>query len=203
MRLQSWRAGGCSPSTAIGLLVVSACGTNEPDPADSPKTTGSEPEAGARSSRTRFPASELAAVMAAHYKGLGHMERYEYREAIEAFRDVRKRAPGWIPGSINLAIALLNDSGVKAEEAKKAGSRDRHQQLRRIAGSAGGRAGPRAGQPVCAFLSRHHPPADRQDHLLDAHGHFKRVTEIDPTDAAAWYWLASTVSDPERCGDDV
>ena len=60
--------------------------------------------------------------MAAHYRASGHMERYEYREAIEAFREVRKRAPGWIPGAINLAIATLNDSGVKAEEAKKAGT---------------------------------------------------------------------------------
>ena len=31
---------------------------------------------------------------------------------------------------------------------------------------------------------------------VDAHGHFKRVTEIDPFDAAAWFWRASTVTDP-------
>ena len=38
------------------------------------------------------------------------------------FSEVRRRAPGWIPGAINLAIALLNDEGVKAEAAKKAGA---------------------------------------------------------------------------------
>ncbi len=37
------------------------------------------------------------------------------------FGEVHRRAPGWIPGAINLAIALLNDNGVKAEQAKKAG----------------------------------------------------------------------------------
>ena len=72
-------------------------------------------------SKNEIPGNELAAVMAAHYQGLGDMEQFKYREAGEAFREARKRAPGWIAGSINLAIALLNDSGVKAEEAKKAG----------------------------------------------------------------------------------
>ena len=51
------------------------------------------------------------------------MEQYEYPEAVEAFRNIHSRAPGWIPGAINLAIALLNDSGVKAEKAKKAGGK--------------------------------------------------------------------------------
>ena len=49
------------------------------------------------------------------------MEQYEYAKAVAAFREVHERAPGWTPGSINLAIALLNDTGVKAEEAKKKG----------------------------------------------------------------------------------
>ena len=71
--------------------------------------------------KNEIPPAELDAVMAAHFRGLGQMEQYEYRKAAEAFREVRKRAPGWIPGSINLAIALLNDSGVKAEAAKKSG----------------------------------------------------------------------------------
>jgi hypothetical protein len=49
------------------------------------------------------------------------MEQYEYRKAVDAFREVRERAPGWIPGSINLAIALLNDTGLKIEQAKAQG----------------------------------------------------------------------------------
>ncbi len=47
------------------------------------------------------------------------MEQYEYAEAVKAFRKVRELRPGLDPGSINLAIALLNDTGVKTEAAKK------------------------------------------------------------------------------------
>src|SRR5262249_13569441 len=68
-----------------------------------------------------IPAEQLDAVMRSHLLGLGHMGRYKYRQAADAFREVHERAPGWIPGSINLAIALLNDTGTKAESAKKAG----------------------------------------------------------------------------------
>ena len=39
------------------------------------------------------------------------MERYEYEQAARSFREVHERAPGWIAGSINLAIALLNSTG--------------------------------------------------------------------------------------------
>ena len=99
--------------------------------------------------------------MAAHFEGLGYMEQYEYREAVEAFREVHDRAPGWIPGSINLAIALLNDSGVKAEEAKKAGGDAASEQLRRGPRPPGRRPGARPGQPVRSFLPRHHPRAAR------------------------------------------
>ncbi len=41
------------------------------------------------------------------------MERYEYGQAVESFQEVHERAPGWIAGSINLALALLNDVGAK------------------------------------------------------------------------------------------
>ena len=51
------------------------------------------------------------------------MERYEYRAAAISFREVRKRAPGWIPGSINLAIALLNDSGSESRGGQESGGR--------------------------------------------------------------------------------
>ena len=118
-----------------GLLAAPACQTRE-EPAAAPGPSRSRSIAQAAAARPhrlerRDPAGELDAVMAAHFKGLGLMEQYEYRKAAEAFRDVRTRAPGWIPGSINLAIALLNDSGVQAEAAKKSGRRRGAQQLRR------------------------------------------------------------------------
>ena len=110
--------------SAIGLLAVSACQTREPEPIAPPAGPAAArpgPAPPSEPLRDEIPPAELAAVMAAHYKGLGFMEQYKYAEAVEAFREVHRRAPGWIPGAINLAIALLNDSGVKAEQAKKAG----------------------------------------------------------------------------------
>ena len=72
--------------------------------------------------KNEIPAAELSAVMAA-ISGAGFMEQYEYGKAAKAFREVRRRAPGWIPGAINLAIALLNMTGeeVEAAEAKPEG----------------------------------------------------------------------------------
>ena len=53
------------------------------------------------------------------------MEQYEYGKAAKAFREVRRRAPGWVPGAINLSIALLNMTGeeVEAVEANRRGRR--------------------------------------------------------------------------------
>ncbi len=134
--------------------------------------------------------------MAAHFKGLGLMEQYEYRKAAEAFREVHTRAPGWIPGSINLAIALLNDSGVQAEAAKKAG------------GGAALSNFDEALQLLAEVLER--DPDNRHAHfcrgiileqqgdLAEAHKHFKRVTELDPNDAASWYWSGEHPDRPGR-----
>jgi hypothetical protein len=128
------------------------------------------------------------------------MEQYEYASAVQAFREAHDLAPGWIPGSINLAIALLNDSGVKLEEAKK----------------SGGGAGPppdnfdEALQLLGGVLERdpNNPHAhfsrgiifEQQGKLAEAHRHFRRVTEIDPNEATGWYWMGSTVSDPDDPG---
>ena len=38
---------------------------------------------------------------------------------------------------------------------------------------------------------------EQQGRIAEAHQHFKKVTEIDPNDAAAWYWSGSTLTDPD------
>ena len=141
--------------------------------------------------------SELAAVMAAHYKGLGHMERYEYREAIEAFRDVRQRSPGWIPGMINLAIALLNDSGQKAEQAKKSGADTAPNNFDESLDLLATVLDREPDNPYAHFCRGIIFQQIGHRYLIDANRHFKRVTEIDPSDPAAWYWLASTICDQD------
>ncbi len=88
----------------------------------------------------------------------------------------------------------MNDSGVKVEEAKKKGITEG------LAANFDEALGLLAG-----VLERtpNHPYAhfcrglilQQQGDLIEAHRHFQRVTEIDPSDAAAWYWLAATVTD--------
>ncbi len=204
-RLCIHRAAGCA--LVAGLFLLVACSSDEPAPV--PLNTGQrEPgainEAAAPAPtaaasvplRDEIPAAELAAVMKENYRGLGSMERYEYAAAVEAFRDVHRRAPGWIPGSINLAIALLNDSGVKAEQAKKAGGETAPDNFNE------------ALDLLAQVLERdpNNPYAhysrgiilEQQGRLAEAHRHFERVTEIDPSDASAWYWSGSTLPDTEN-----
>src|SRR5262249_43814109 len=109
---------------ATAMIAASACQSQpEPDHAASPATTIRDPEKPAPAPtplKNEIPAESLSQVMRSHFEGLGYMEQYEYAKAVERFRKVHELAPGWIPGAINMAIALLNDTGVKVEAAKKA-----------------------------------------------------------------------------------
>ncbi len=108
-------------------------------------------------------------------------------EAAEAFRTVHRLAPGWIPGSINLAIALLNDTGVKEDEAKKAGgagSIDNFDEALELLAAVLERD---PNNPYAHFAVA--SSSKQQGKMVEAHRHFKRVTEIDPSDADGWYWI--------------
>ena len=118
--------------------------------------------------------------------------------AIGEFREVHEQAPGWIPGAINLAIALLNDTGVKVEEAKKAGGgaeppMDNFDEALELLAGVLERDPDNAHAHFCRGII-----LEQQGELAKAHEHFKRVTEIDPNDASAWYWLASTADRPRE-----
>ncbi|MGO9466207.1 MAG: FG-GAP-like repeat-containing protein [Isosphaeraceae bacterium] len=185
--------------SALGLLAAAACRTREPEPNASTPGPSAGPknpaEVPAELLKNEIPPGALAAVMTAHFKGLGYMEQYKYADAADCFREVHRLAPGWVPGSINLAIALLNFVGLKVEEAKK----------------AGGDAATSNFDEAMALLDRvlerdpENPYAHycegiilkQQGSLFEAHRHFKRVTEIDPNDAGGWYWAASTLTDPK------
>ena len=82
---------GLAYLSAIGLLALSACQTREPEPIPPPASPAAAPPSPTVRSeplRDEIPSSELTAVMAAHYKGLGFMEQYKYGEAVEALREV-------------------------------------------------------------------------------------------------------------------
>jgi tetratricopeptide (TPR) repeat protein len=200
MRPQISARDGLIMISAIGLLAASGCQSRSPAPA-SPATTPSprnadSPYLTAAQLKNEIPQGELEAVMAAHFKGLGHMERYEYRDAAAAFRDIRRRAPGWIPGAINLAIALLNDSGVKADQAKKAGADPASSNFDEALGLLAGVLDRDPENPYAHFCRG--IILEQQGRLADANYHFKRVTEIDPMDAVAWYWLGATVPEADN-----
>lgn len=86
------------PALLAGLmsLAVTACHQHD-ETAAAPKTAGPTAEA----PKNEIPAAELSAVIAAHFQGAGFMEQYEYVKAAKAFREVRRRAPGWVPGAIS------------------------------------------------------------------------------------------------------
>jgi len=186
--------------SAFGLLTVSACQNQQPEPVASPTIPGPSssifPELTQAPLKNEIPAGELGAVMAAHFKGLGHMEQYKYRDAVEAFREIRRRAPGWIPGAINLAIALLNDEGVKAEAAKKAGADLAASNFDEALDLLAGVLIRDPNDPYAHYCRG--IILEQQGRLPEAFQHFKRVSELDPNDAAAWYRMAATLTDPEN-----
>jgi tetratricopeptide (TPR) repeat protein len=151
--------------------------------------------------RDEIPPGQLDTVMTAHFEGLGLMEQYEYDKAIERFRDVHERAPGWIAGSINLANALLNQAGKQTEESK--------QSSRGAPAGVGAGTSPNAHYDealalldavidrdpknphahFCRGLIRQQFP----DKIAAAHDDFRLVTELDPNDAQAWYRSGMTL----------
>ena len=146
-----------------------------------------------------IPPAELPAVMDAHYRGLGAMERYEYADASAAFGEAHRRAPGWVPGSINLAIALLNQGGEAEQKSKEAGQepsadQDARSNIERALELLGEVL---ARQPdnAYAYFSRGIIYQD-QGLIQEAHADFKRVTEIDPYDPNAWLEAGGTMTDP-------
>jgi tetratricopeptide (TPR) repeat protein len=55
-----------------------------------------------------IPAEHLDSVAQDFNRGIALMERFQPAEAVLAFEEVVKQAPGWAPGHLNLGIALLN-----------------------------------------------------------------------------------------------
>lgn len=144
---------------------------------------------------SRIPTEALSSTLTAHRRGLGLMERYEYAQAAAAFREVRRLAPDWIPGSINLAIALLNMSGTKAEEDKRGGSETpaNFDEALMLLSSVIEREPNNVQARYCRgvileYLGR----------TADAHVDFEKVVKLDPKDGHAWLRFGETLADSEN-----
>ncbi len=180
-------------------LTLPACGerTNPPLVASPTRTRPAEP---VTPPRDEIPPDQLPAVIDAHYRGLGAMERYEYAEAARAFGDVHTRAPGWTIGTVNLAIALLNQGGeaeVKANSSGDAGLK------------VGSALNIEAAQRMFDEILRDQPNQIHalfsrgvilrsQGNLGAAHRDFAQVVQLDPLDAHSWLEYGSTLTDPDR-----
>lgn len=181
------------------LAMTLAC-SSESDTAKRAKEAASQSNDSSRSSppavvppRDEIPAAQFEAVLRAHLKGLGAMERYEYDDAVAAFREVQKRAPGWISGSINLAIALLNQTGsaVTVQTDQPTPERDHYQEALDILGEVLKREPANLHAHYCRGII-----LETLGRLGEAHPEFVFVTEHDPADAHAWYKAGSTMTDP-------
>ncbi len=119
--------------------------------------------------------ADLLAALEANNRGVGHMERFEYDSAVAEFEQAVQLAPDWLPGRINLGIALLNT--------------DRPPELERARQIFEGVLGKDADNPYAHFClgillkyQRDPEPAIR---------HFEAVLRRDPKDASAWFFLGT------------
>ncbi|AMV36329.1 CRTAC1 family protein [Planctomyces sp. SH-PL62] len=177
-------------STALGL--VAGC-ARPPSPEAVPEAAS--PRDAAEAPKDEIPADRLDAAMAAHLRGLGLMEQYEYRKAAEAFREVRRLAPDWSAGAVNLAIALLNDGGVQAEQAKKSGGGKAPSNFDEALELLRGVLDRKPDDPRALFCQG--VILAQQGDAVGAHPFFRKVAEIDPLDAASWLWAANTVTNAQ------
>lgn len=187
---------------ATGLMLCGSglAGCGEPRTADVP-TSGDRRAAAKGSTPGGLPTepSQLASFTAAHQAGLGHMERYEYGKAAERFREALKLAPELPAAKVNLAIALLNDTGTKSEESKQ---------------SRGGTPVPANFDEALTLLDQVIAADPKNLHarycrglILEyigqadkAHEDFAAVVETDPADANAWLKYGMTLPNPDRPG---
>ena len=135
-----------------------------------------------------IPADQIDPVMEAHYRGLGLMERYAYKDAAKAFGEVHERAPDWIPGMINLAIATFH--ATIGEDRDLSLEKVLHLITAAIA---------RDPNNLTAHYCRGLILND-QGRRSAAHEEFVFVTRGDPHDGHAWYHVADTLSDPPPQG---
>lgn len=142
--------------------------------------------------------ADMAAVLKTNNIGIGHMEHFEYGLASSAFEKVVEMAPDWIPGRINLAIALLNSQGKAETEAKNQG---KTLEVQGISDTD------RSVEILQRILeeAKSNPAIKRNDYHLYAHfclgiifrekggleleeavDHFAEVTRGDPADPGGW-----------------
>jgi tetratricopeptide (TPR) repeat protein len=183
----------------IALIAsLGSCGCNSSKPDVAPLAAGHSEQAKANpkpESKDGIPTDRLDVILKEHYRGLGFIERYDYEKAAEAFRKVHELAPQWIPGSINLAIALMNQSGPRKDDLGLAVEGDPQHEALVLLDDVVARDSKNPYARFCRGLM-----FEMLDQLEKAHADFQVVVEQDPSDAHAWYERGSTVGRDVKAG---
>jgi len=131
---------------------------------------------------------DMTKVLAANNRGVGSMERFDYPPAVAAFEEVVRLAPDWQPGRINLGIALMNLARGQTEKSEQG------QTYRRAIGIFKDVLAHDDKNPYALFCIGliYQEGFGR---YKEAEPYFRQVAEIDPNDAAAWYWLGQSLQE--------
>jgi len=142
---------------------------------------------------------DLAAAQRANNRGIGHMEQFDYGAAVPAFQEAVRLAPGWLPGRINLGIALMNRHGseetslapdwlpTRIKNAVARVTRKKKEDLECATQIFQRVLEEDPENPYAHFCLGH--IFHEQQLSSKAIVHFQSVTRLDPSDAHAWYWL--------------
>ncbi len=132
---------------------------------------------------------DMPAVLRANSRGVGYMERFDFPPAVKAFEEVVQLAPDWMPGKINLGIALMNVArGDLPQEQTEAAYQRAISLFEEVLQNDP--KDPHA-HFCLGLIIRWRGDVDQ---FPKAKEHFEAVTQIDGHDAFAWYNLGTIAS---------
>jgi hypothetical protein len=138
---------------------------------------------------------DMVAVMHVNNRGIGHMERFKpgIAPSVKDFEEVVRLAPDWTPGQINLGIALMNRAkGEQPEEALKTNAR-----ALAIFADVLKKDPNNPYAHFCRGLIIYWRSLPEQ--YPQAREEFRAVTQVDPKDPFAWFWLGKvSEEEPEQ-----
>lgn len=134
--------------------------------------------------RQREIGANRATAIQANNRGIVFMEQFRIHDAIPHFEEAVRLAPHWLPGRINLGIALLCESGGGDVETRRCQAVFDEVLLRDP-------DNPHA--HFCLGLLLLYKKDRRQ-----AVDHFEAVLRQDPSDAYSWYWLGTLKEDSDE-----
>lgn len=134
------------------------------------------------------PGADRSKLLELNSRGVGYMDRYQFQNAADTFEEVVKAAPDWTPGKINLGIALLNVGNNPSDP------KERDRVKARILGLCRDVLAAEPDNPYANF-NIGYVFIQWEGNPEAAEPHFQKVTEKDPNDAFAWYWLGKCAED--------